>query len=107
VWCSVNTVVFGVGWATKVREAGMASRDEVHEILEGFDFHMKYRKTDSGWWIAYCEEVPEARTQGETKEEVRENLKDAIAFILEDYSVKELEELRNTLASEESELLAL
>ena len=86
---------------------GMASRGEVHEILEGLDFTMKFRQTDSGWWIAYCEEVPEARTQGETKDEVRENLKDAIAFILEDYSVEELERFRDNLVSEESELLTL
>lgn len=86
---------------------GMASRDEVHEILEAFSFTMRYRQTESGWWIAYCEEVPEARTQGETKDEVRENLKDAIAFILEDYSVEELEQFRNNLVSEESELLTL
>ena len=85
----------------------MASRDEVLRILEGVDFNMKYRQTESGWWIAYCDELPEARTQGETKDEVRENLKDAIAFILEDYSVEELEQLRDNLASEESELLAL
>lgn len=85
----------------------MASRDEVHEILDGVSFTMKYRQTGSGWWIAYCEEVPEARTQGATKDEVRENLKDAIAFILEDYSVEELEQFRNEIASEESELLAL
>jgi predicted RNase H-like HicB family nuclease len=85
----------------------MASRDEVHEILEGFSFTMKYRKTDSGWWIAYCEEVPEARTQGETKDEVRENLKDAIAFMLEEYPVEELERFRDNLVSEESELLVL
>jgi predicted RNase H-like HicB family nuclease len=85
----------------------MASRDEIHEILEGVDFTMKYRHTDSGWWIAYCEEVPAARTQGETKDEVRENLRDAIEFILEDSSVEELEQLRNILASEETELLAL
>lgn len=85
----------------------MASRGEIHDILEGVDFTMKYRRTDAGWWIAYCDEVPEARTQGRTKDEVRENLKDAIAFILEDYSAQELEEFRNNLASEESELLAL
>ncbi len=85
----------------------MATTREVNEILEGIDFTMKYRHTDSGWWIAYCEEVPGARTQGETKEEVRENLRDAIAFILEDYSVEELQELRDELVSEESELLAL
>lgn len=85
----------------------MASRREVNEILEGVNFTMKYRQTDSGWWIAYCEEVPEARTQGETKDETRENLKDAIAFILEDYSVEELEQFRDNLMSEERELLAL
>lgn len=85
----------------------MATRDGVNEILEGVEFTMKYRQTPSGWWIAYCEEVPEARTQGETKEEVKENLRDAISFILEDFSTGELEELRDELVSEESELLAL
>ena len=60
-----------------------------------------------GWWIAYCEEVPEARTQGKTKDEARENLRDAIAFILEDCSVEDLERFHDNLASEESELLAL
>jgi len=85
----------------------MVSRREIHDILEGVSFTMRYRHTDSGWWIAYCEEVPEARTQGETKDEARENLKDAIEFILEDYSVEELERFRDNLMSEESELLAL
>ncbi|MBA4115401.1 MAG: type II toxin-antitoxin system HicB family antitoxin [Rubrobacter sp.] len=68
---------------------------------------MKYRQSDSGWWIAYCEEVPEARTQGETKDEARENLKDAIAFILEDCSVEDLEQFHDNLVFEESEPLAL
>ncbi|MEJ7872584.1 MAG: type II toxin-antitoxin system HicB family antitoxin [Rubrobacteraceae bacterium] len=85
----------------------MASRHEVIEILEGVSFTMKYRQTGSGWWIAYCDEVPEARTQGETKEEARENLRDAISFILEDYSVEELKKFHDELVSEGSELLAL
>lgn len=85
----------------------MATRHEVNEIFKGTELTMKYRRADSGWWIAHCEEVPEARTQGETKEEARENLKDAVAFVLEDYSAKELEELRDELSSEKSELLAL
>ena len=85
----------------------MASRREVLEILEGIDLTMKYRRTDSGWWIAYCEEVPEARTQGETKDEAKENLRDAVAFILEDCSVEDLERFRDNLMSEESEVLAL
>lgn len=85
----------------------MATRQDIHEILGSVDFTGKFRKTESGWWIAYCEEVPEAHTQGETKEEARENLKDAIAFILEDYSPEELERFRAGLTSEERELLAL
>ena len=85
----------------------MATRAEVYEILEDTNFTARFRHTESGWWIAYCEEVPEARTQGATKEEVLENLKDAVAFILEDYSPDELEQLRNELRSEERELLTL
>lgn len=58
-------------------------------------------------WIAYCEEVPAARTQGETKEEAEENLRDATVFILEDCSVEELEELRERLTSARKEPLLL
>lgn len=85
----------------------MATREEVHEIMRGVSFTGKFRRGGSGWWIAYCEEVPEARTQGKTKEEARENLKDAVAFILEDRSPEELERFRDEVTSEESELLAL
>lgn len=56
-------------------------------------------------WIAYCEEVPEARTQGETEEEVEENLRDAVAFILEDYSREELQELRKRLMAKKEPLI--
>lgn len=85
----------------------MATREEVQEILEDVDFTGKFRQTESGWWIAYCEEVPEARTQGETKEEAIENLKDAIAFVLEDSSPEELERFKAELSSQERELLVL
>ena len=85
----------------------MATREEVHEALRGVEFRGKFRRTESGWWIAHCEEVPEARTQGETKDEARENLKDAVALILEDCSLEQLERFRTELISEESELLAL
>jgi predicted RNase H-like HicB family nuclease len=39
---------------------------------------------DGDWYIAYCPEVPGANGQGRTVEEVRENLAEAIALILED-----------------------
>jgi len=35
------------------------------------------------WWIGYVEELPSANTQGETLEEARENLKDAVQLLTE------------------------
>lgn len=35
------------------------------------------------WWIGYVEELPGANTQGKTLEEVRKNLKEAVALIIE------------------------
>lgn len=77
----------------------MATRQEVYEILNGVEFTSRIRQGSSGMWIAYCEEIPAARTQGETEEEAEENLRDATAFILEDCSREELEELRDRLVA--------
>jgi predicted RNase H-like HicB family nuclease len=38
---------------------------------------------DGEWWIGYVEELPGANTQGHTLDEARENLKEAVALILE------------------------
>ena len=38
---------------------------------------------EDDWWIAYVEELPGANTQGETLEEARDNLKDAIQILIE------------------------
>lgn len=35
------------------------------------------------WWIGYVEEPPGANTQGTTLDEARENLKEAVALVLE------------------------
>ncbi len=40
-------------------------------------------KKDGDWWMAYVEELPGANTQGKTLDEARENLKEAVALILE------------------------
>jgi predicted RNase H-like HicB family nuclease len=42
-----------------------------------------YERGEDGWWVASCLEMPEAITQGETMEEARGNLKDAIQLLLE------------------------
>lgn len=34
------------------------------------------------WWIGYVEEIPGANTQGETLEEARENLKEAVQLVI-------------------------
>lgn len=35
------------------------------------------------WWVGYVEELPGANTQGKTLEEARENLKEAVALIIQ------------------------
>ncbi len=38
----------------------------------------------SGWWAVQCEELPAAISQGRTRAEALENLKDAIRLVLEE-----------------------
>ena len=53
-------------------------------------YHMKNEFTaviepaEEGGFFAYCPEMPEANGQGETKEETLNNLREAIALVLED-----------------------
>lgn len=55
------------------------------EVSEGGagPFTAVFEKGEQGWWVATCQEIPEAITQGRTVEEARENLKDAIRLELE------------------------
>lgn len=39
---------------------------------------------DGKWFIAFCQEVPGANGQGESRDEAIESLSDAIGLILED-----------------------
>jgi predicted RNase H-like HicB family nuclease len=38
---------------------------------------------DGDGWVAWVEEIPGASTQGDTLDEARENLKEAVTMILE------------------------
>jgi len=40
-------------------------------------------ESDGGGYVAYTEELPGAITEGDTLEEARENLRDAVAILLE------------------------
>ena len=42
-----------------------------------------YRKAPEGGYVAFVEELPGANTQGETLEEARENLREAVTLVLE------------------------
>jgi predicted RNase H-like HicB family nuclease len=39
---------------------------------------------DGDWFVAYCAEIPGANGQGRTKNQALENLKEAVALVLED-----------------------
>jgi len=41
-----------------------------------------FEEADEGGYVGYVAELPGANTQGETLEEVRENLSEAVALIL-------------------------
>lgn len=42
-----------------------------------------FRKDPDGGFVAFVEELPGANTQGETLEEARENLREAVTLVLE------------------------
>jgi predicted RNase H-like HicB family nuclease len=42
-----------------------------------------FKKQSNGTYFAQCEQVPGAMTQGSTIEEAKENLKEALALVLE------------------------
>jgi len=44
-----------------------------------------YESAEEGGYIGYIAELPGANTQGETLEETRENLKDAVSLLLDCY----------------------
>ena len=46
-------------------------------------FTAVFEQAEEGGYVAFVEELPGAITQGETLEEARENLKEAIALMLE------------------------
>jgi len=46
-------------------------------------FTAVFEPAEEGGYIAFVEELPGANTQGETLEEARENLAEAVAMILE------------------------
>lgn len=59
---------------------------------------------DGPWYISYCAEVPGANGQGKSREECLENLREAIALILE---YRREESLRSLPAEAGQELVVV
>ena len=78
-----------------VRLRSARSRGQVVRTRSNCDVKLTaaYKKAGD-WWAAWVEEIPGVNTQGETLDEARENLKDALRMVLEvnrELSEKELE----------------
>ena len=52
-------------------------------MTKGIALTAIYEEAEEGGYIGYIAELPGANTQGETLEEVRENLMDALQLILD------------------------
>lgn len=65
-----------------------------------------YEKAEEGGYVGYVAELPGANTQGETIEETRENLKEAVTLLLECYREEAENRLTDTATKEDLILLA-
>ena len=71
-----------------------------------FAFTAVYQKADEGGYIGMIEELPGAITQGETLQETRENLQEAVALVLEGNRILAEEALSGREVIREALLLA-
>jgi predicted RNase H-like HicB family nuclease len=61
-------------------------------------------KQDAGWWIGWIEEVPGVNSQGQTRDELLENLQSALAEALSFNRAEALEAAKDNF--EEATVLA-
>jgi len=47
-------------------------------------YHVRIRQGEDGYLVGQCVELPAAITQGKTRDEVLENIKEAMQLVLED-----------------------
>ncbi len=48
-----------------------------------FEFTAVFKEVPEGRYVAFVEELPRANTQGETLDEARDNLREAVGLVLE------------------------
>lgn len=68
-------------------------------------FTAVYEEAEEGGYIAYVAELPGANTQGETLEEARENLKEAVSLLLECYRDDADERIARSAGSTKEDLI--
>jgi len=61
-----------------------------------FEFTAVFKEAPEGGYVAFAEELPGANTQGETLEEARANLQEAVGLVLEANRALAEEELGET-----------
>jgi predicted RNase H-like HicB family nuclease len=69
-------------------EAGL--EEKYRDRVLNMEYTAVVREIEDGWYMAQCDQIQGALTQGQTIEEAKENLKDAICLLLED----EMEDFR-------------
>ena len=65
------------------RPRGLAFFCCILVLMSEMKFTAIYEPAAEGGYVAYAAELPGANTQGETLEEARENLKDAVKLLVE------------------------
>ena len=63
------------------REAGF--EEKYSGKVLNIEYTAVVREIEDGWYMAQCEQIPGAVTQGQTFEEAEENIKEAISLVLE------------------------
>ena len=61
----------------------MTMSKELKDVITELKLTAIYEEADEGGYIGYIAELPGPNTQGETMDEVRENLLEAVQMILE------------------------
>lgn len=59
-----------------------------------FEFTAVFHEDPEGGYVAFVEELPGANTQGDTLEEARENLREAVSLVLDSNRLVAERELR-------------
>lgn len=59
-----------------------------------FEFTAIFQEAPEGGYVAFVEELPGANTQGDTLEEARENLREAVSLVLDSNRLLAEQDLR-------------